>query len=114
MSARRRCGTAPAAGTRPARARSRSSRTAIRRASPRASAAPASPSRTGRSADVHGGFVEVDGTRVHHVHGGRGSPPVLFVHGLGSAGYLEWPFTLPVISPSHPLFPPDLPALAPP
>jgi pimeloyl-ACP methyl ester carboxylesterase len=58
---------------------------------------------------VHGGFVEVDGTRVHHVYGGRGSPPVLFVHGLGSAGYLEWRFNLPVIGRSHRVFAPDLP-----
>jgi pimeloyl-ACP methyl ester carboxylesterase len=58
---------------------------------------------------MRGGFVQVDGLRVHHVHGGSGSPPVLFVHGLGSAGYLEWRFNLPAISRSHEVFAPDLP-----
>jgi pimeloyl-ACP methyl ester carboxylesterase len=58
---------------------------------------------------MRGGFVQVDGLRVHHVHGGSGSPPVLFVHGLGSAGYLEWRFNLPAIARSHEVFAPDLP-----
>jgi pimeloyl-ACP methyl ester carboxylesterase len=58
---------------------------------------------------MRGGFVQVDGLRVHHVHGGSGSPPVLFVHGLGSAGYLEWRFNLPAIGRSHEVFAPDLP-----
>jgi pimeloyl-ACP methyl ester carboxylesterase len=58
---------------------------------------------------MRGGFVQVDGLRVHHVHGGSGSPPVLFVHGLGSAGYLEWRFNLHAISRSHEVFAPDLP-----
>lgn len=58
---------------------------------------------------MRGGFVEVDGILVHHVRGGRGTPPVVFVHGLGSAGYLEWRFNLPVIARSHRVFAPDLP-----
>lgn len=58
---------------------------------------------------MRGGFVRLDGLLVHHVFGGSGSPPVLFVHGLGSAGYLEWRFNLPVIARSHSVFAPDLP-----
>ncbi len=58
---------------------------------------------------MRGGFVQIEGLMVHHVHGGRGSPPVLFLHGLGSAGYLEWRFNLPVIARSHRVFAPDLP-----
>jgi pimeloyl-ACP methyl ester carboxylesterase len=58
---------------------------------------------------MRGGFVEIEGMMVHHVHGGRGSPPVVFVHGLGSAGYLEWRFTLPEIARSHRVYAPDLP-----
>jgi pimeloyl-ACP methyl ester carboxylesterase len=58
---------------------------------------------------VRGGYVEVDGIQVHHVYGGQGSPPVLFVHGLGSAGYLEWRFNLPVIGRTHRVCAPDLP-----
>jgi pimeloyl-ACP methyl ester carboxylesterase len=58
---------------------------------------------------VRGGFVPIDGMQVHHVYGGAGSPPVLFIHGLGSAGYLEWRFNLPVIARSHRVHAPDLP-----
>jgi pimeloyl-ACP methyl ester carboxylesterase len=58
---------------------------------------------------MRGGYVEVDGLRVHHVFGGSGSPPVLFVHGLGSAGYLEWRFNLPTIARTHQVLAPDLP-----
>jgi pimeloyl-ACP methyl ester carboxylesterase len=58
---------------------------------------------------VQGGFVEADGMLVHHVCGGRGAPPVVFVHGLGSAGYLEWRFNLSVIARSHRVYAPDLP-----
>lgn len=65
--------------------------------------------RWGGRPDVEGGFVRLDGMLVHHVVGGRGTPPVLFVHGLGSAGYLEWRFNLPVIARTHRVFAPDLP-----
>jgi len=58
---------------------------------------------------VRGGYVEIDGLQVHHVYGGRGSPPVLFVHGLGSAGYLEWRFNLSAIGRTHRVYAPDLP-----
>jgi pimeloyl-ACP methyl ester carboxylesterase len=46
--------------------------------------------------------------RVHHTHGGRGSP-VLFIHGLGSSGYIEWRFNLDVASATHRVYAPDLP-----
>jgi pimeloyl-ACP methyl ester carboxylesterase len=58
---------------------------------------------------MRGGFVRIGDMLVHHVHGGHGAPPVVFVHGLGSAGYLEWRFNLPVIARSHRVFAPDLP-----
>ncbi len=58
---------------------------------------------------MRGGYVRLEGLQVHHVHGGRGSPPVLFVHGLGSAGYLEWRFNLPALARSHRVYAPDLP-----
>jgi pimeloyl-ACP methyl ester carboxylesterase len=58
---------------------------------------------------VRGGYVAAGGLQVHHVYGGRGAPPVLFVHGLGSAGYLEWRFNLPDIARSHQVFALDLP-----
>jgi pimeloyl-ACP methyl ester carboxylesterase len=54
------------------------------------------------------GFVQVGGLRLHHVRGGRGLP-VLFVHGLGSAGYLGWRFVLPTVARHHRALAPDLP-----
>jgi len=58
---------------------------------------------------MRGGFLRLEGLLVHHVHGGSGAPPVVFVHGLGSAGYLEWRFNLPAVARSHRVFAPDLP-----
>jgi len=58
---------------------------------------------------VRGGYVQAGGLRVHHVYGGSGAPPVLFVHGLGSAGYLEWRFNLAAIARSHRVLALDLP-----
>src|SRR5215467_10265309 len=58
---------------------------------------------------MRGGFVRIGDMLVHHVHGGQGTPPVVFVHGLGSAGYLEWRFNLPAVARSHRVFAPDLP-----
>ena len=58
---------------------------------------------------MRGGFLRLDGLEVHHVYGGTGSPPVVFIHGLGSAGYLEWRFNLPALARTHRVFAPDLP-----
>jgi pimeloyl-ACP methyl ester carboxylesterase len=58
---------------------------------------------------MRGAFLRASGMLVHHVCAGAGSPPVLFVHGLGSAGYLEWRFNLPVVARSHRVCAPDLP-----
>ncbi|HKA50079.1 MAG TPA: alpha/beta hydrolase [Candidatus Dormibacteraeota bacterium] len=58
---------------------------------------------------MRGGYVRLDGLDVHHVYGGHGSPSVVFVHGLGSAGYLEWRYTLPALARAHRVFAPDLP-----
>jgi pimeloyl-ACP methyl ester carboxylesterase len=46
--------------------------------------------------------------RVHHTHGGRGSP-VVFIHGLGSSGYIEWRYNLEQLAARHRVFAPDLP-----
>jgi pimeloyl-ACP methyl ester carboxylesterase len=58
---------------------------------------------------LRSGFVDVGGHRLHHTFGGRGAPPVVFVHGLGSSGYIEWRFNLPDIARNHRVFAPDLP-----
>lgn len=42
------------------------------------------------------------------MHGGRGSP-VVFVHGLGSSGYMEWRHNLDSVAAHHRVFAPDLP-----
>ena len=46
--------------------------------------------------------------RVHHTFGGRGSP-LLLIHGLGSAGYMEWRFNLRRLAARHTIYAPDLP-----
>lgn len=61
-----------------------------------------------RSSTLHSGFLQVGALRVHHTHGGRGSP-VLFIHGLGSSGYIEWRFNLETAAARHRVFAPDLP-----
>jgi pimeloyl-ACP methyl ester carboxylesterase len=45
---------------------------------------------------------------VHHTYGGHGSP-VVFIHGLGSSGYMEWRYTLDSTASHHRVFAPDLP-----
>lgn len=57
---------------------------------------------------LRSGFVTVGSLKLHHTYGGKGSP-VLFIHGLGSSGYIEWRFTLPEFVKSHRVFAPDLP-----
>jgi Predicted hydrolases or acyltransferases (alpha/beta hydrolase superfamily) len=57
---------------------------------------------------LHSGFTELGSLRIHHTYGGRGSP-VLFIHGLGSSGYIEWRFNLEAASDQHRVYAPDLP-----
>lgn len=64
------------------------------------------PPRAGKS--VRSGFVDLGSLRVHHMHGGRGAP-VVFVHGLGSSGYMEWRHTLEPTATRHRVFAPDMP-----
>jgi len=60
------------------------------------------------SRKLHSGFIDIGNLRVHHMHGGRGSP-VVFVHGLGSSGYMEWRRNLDSVAVRHRVFAPDLP-----
>jgi len=53
-------------------------------------------------------FIEVGSLRVHHSHGGHGSP-VVFIHGLGSSSYMEWRYNLEATAAKHRVFAPDLP-----
>lgn len=57
---------------------------------------------------VRSGFVELGSLRVHHMRGGRGAA-VVFVHGLGSSGYMEWRHTLEPTATRHRVFAPDMP-----
>ncbi len=57
---------------------------------------------------LHSEFLEIGRLRVHHTHGGRGSP-VVFIHGLGSSGYMEWRKNLEIAASRHRVFAPDLP-----
>ncbi len=60
-------------------------------------------------AQLESGFVQVGRLRVHHTRGGSGRPALLFVHGLGSSGYLEWRFNLAHFAAHHLVLAPDLP-----
>jgi pimeloyl-ACP methyl ester carboxylesterase len=62
--------------------------------------------RTARLVDSE--LIDVGALRVHHMHGGRGSP-VVFIHGLGSSGYMEWRYNLEIAAARHRVFAPDLP-----
>jgi pimeloyl-ACP methyl ester carboxylesterase len=57
---------------------------------------------------LHAGMIHMGSLRVHHMHGGRGSP-VMFIHGLGSSGYMEWRFNLEFAAARHRVYAPDLP-----
>jgi pimeloyl-ACP methyl ester carboxylesterase len=57
---------------------------------------------------LHAGMLHMGSLRIHHMHGGRGSP-VLFIHGLGSSGYMEWRFNLEFAAARHRVYAPDLP-----
>jgi pimeloyl-ACP methyl ester carboxylesterase len=57
---------------------------------------------------LHSGMLKLGSLRVHHMHGGRGTP-VLFIHGLGSSGYMEWRFNLESAAGRHRVYAPDLP-----
>jgi len=57
---------------------------------------------------LNSGFTELGSLRVHHTRGGHGSP-VLFIHGLGSSGYIEWRFNLEATAERHRVYAPDLP-----
>ncbi|HKW73741.1 MAG TPA: alpha/beta fold hydrolase [Candidatus Dormibacteraeota bacterium] len=60
------------------------------------------------SKTLHSGFVDIGSLRAHQTYGGRGSP-VVFIHGLGSSGYMEWRHTLESVATRHRVFAPDLP-----
>ena len=57
---------------------------------------------------IRSGYTEVGSLRVHHTYGGRGTP-VVFVHGLGSSGYMEWRQNLASVATRHRVLAPDLP-----
>jgi pimeloyl-ACP methyl ester carboxylesterase len=58
---------------------------------------------------LESGYVQAASLRLHHTHAGEGDPPVLLVHGLGSAGYMEWRYTLPALARHRRVYAPDLP-----
>ena len=57
---------------------------------------------------LHSGYIDLGRLRVHHTFGGHGSP-VVFIHGLGSSGYMEWRLNLEELAAKHRVFAPDLP-----
>lgn len=61
-----------------------------------------------RSGHIRSDTLVLEDLRVHEVRGGHGTP-VLFIHGLGSSGYMEWRFNLESTATGHRVFAPDLP-----
>jgi len=57
---------------------------------------------------IRDGYLKLGNLTIHHTYGGSGTP-VLFIHGLGSSGYIEWRFNLVRTSRSHRVYAPDLP-----
>ena len=57
---------------------------------------------------VHPEFIDLGALRVHHMEGGHG-PAVVFIHGLGSSGYMEWRRNLEPTAARHRVFAPDMP-----
>src|SRR5438874_13577625 len=57
---------------------------------------------------LQSGMIQLGDLSVHQVHGGHGLP-VLFIHGLGSSGYMEWRFNLETTATRHRVYAPDLP-----
>jgi pimeloyl-ACP methyl ester carboxylesterase len=65
--------------------------------------------RGGQPLALRSGFVDVGALRLHHTFAGRGAPAIVFVHGLGSSGYIEWRFNLSELARRHRVLAPDLP-----
>jgi pimeloyl-ACP methyl ester carboxylesterase len=57
---------------------------------------------------MQSGMIRLGNLNVHQLHGGHGRP-VLFIHGLGSSGYMEWRFNLEPAAARHRVYAPDLP-----
>ncbi|HVB76364.1 MAG TPA: alpha/beta fold hydrolase [Candidatus Nitrosotalea sp.] len=58
---------------------------------------------------LQSGFVQCGPIRLHHLFGGSGEPALVFVHGLGSAGFIEWRSNLDPMAMRHRVYAPDLP-----
>src|SRR5947207_4440428 len=54
------------------------------------------------------GMINLGDLRVHQLQGGHGTP-VVFIHGLGSSGYMEWRLNLEPTAVRHRVYAPDLP-----
>jgi len=60
--------------------------------------------------NVEGGWVEVDGLRVHYLMAGEGNDPVLLLHGGGfDSASLSYKHAISPISEHHLVFAPDWP-----
>src|SRR5260221_3154559 len=54
------------------------------------------------------GYLKLGGLTLHHTYGGLGRP-IVFIHGLGSSGYIEWRFNLEPFSRTNRVYAPDVP-----
>ncbi|MBO0702521.1 MAG: alpha/beta fold hydrolase [Candidatus Dormibacteraeota bacterium] len=58
---------------------------------------------------LRSGYVKAGRLVLHDVRGGRGRPPVVFLHGIAQSGVLDWRFVLPTIAQRRQVYAPDLP-----
>jgi pimeloyl-ACP methyl ester carboxylesterase len=58
---------------------------------------------------LRSGYVSTGRLVLHDVSGGRGGPPLVFLHGLAQSGILDWRFVLPTMAGRRRVFAPDFP-----
>jgi len=58
---------------------------------------------------LRSGYVRAGRLVLHEVRGGRGRPPVVFLHGLAQSGILTWRFILPTMARARRVYAPDFP-----
>lgn len=58
---------------------------------------------------LRSGYVAAGRLALHDVRGGRGRPPVVFLHGIAQSGVLDWRFVLPTIARLRRVYAPDFP-----
>ncbi|MGH7910742.1 MAG: alpha/beta fold hydrolase [Candidatus Dormibacteraceae bacterium] len=62
-----------------------------------------------RAPRLRPGYLPVGRLVLHDIRGGWGRPPVVFLHGMGQSGILEWRYVLPAVARRRRVYAPDFP-----